>query len=50
MAQQVMDLGLSLLWLRLLLWQGFKFLAQELLHAIGVAKKKKKKKEMGSGS
>ena len=41
----VKDLALSLLWLRFLLaWVQFQ--AMELLHAIGMAKKKKKKREI----
>ena len=43
MAQQIKDPALSLLWLGLLLWHEFKSLAQGLLHAMGEAKKKKKK-------
>jgi len=36
-AQRVNDMLLQ--WLRWLLWHGFQSLAQELLHAVGVAKK-----------
>ena len=43
LAQWVKGLVLSLLWLGSLLWPGFDSLAQELLHATGVAKKEKKK-------
>ena len=38
-AQQVEDLALSLLWLRSQLWYKVQALAQELLHAVGTAKK-----------
>ena len=44
-AQQVKDPGLLLLWLGLLLWCGFDSPARELPHALGVAKKRKKKKK-----
>ena len=39
---------MSLLWLRLLLWHGFD-LAQEFLHAMGVAKKRERERR-GLGS
>lgn len=42
MAQQVNDPVLLLLWLWLQLWHGFKYLAQELSHAMGVAKNQTK--------
>ena len=41
LAQRVKDPVLSLLWLRLLLWQGVQSLAQELARATDVSKKKK---------
>ena len=44
MVQWVEDLGLSLLWLRSLLWHRFDP-AWELLHAMDAAKKKKKKEK-----
>ena len=40
MIQQVKDPTLSLLWLGLLLWHGFSP-ARELLHAVGLANKKR---------
>ena len=43
MSQQVEDLALSLLWLSALLWHRYLFLAQELPHAMGMAKREKKK-------
>lgn len=43
-AQQMKDLELLLLWLRVTAEGWFQSLAQELLHVGGVAKKRKKKK------
>ena len=43
MAQGVKDLVLSLLWLGSLLWHAFNLLAQELPHATGAAKRRKRK-------
>ena len=39
MVQQVKDLVLSLLWLRLLLWHRFDSWPEELPHAVSVVKK-----------
>ena len=50
MAQQVKDLELLLLWLRVTAEGWFQSLAQELLHVGGVAKKRKKKKMLLSTS
>ena len=44
MAQWFKDLALSLLWLRLLLWYGFDPWPQEILHALGAAKKEKRRR------
>ena len=44
MAQSIKDLALSLLWLLLIAMAWVQSLAQELTHAMGMAKKKKKKK------
>ena len=47
MAQWVKDPSLSLLWLRPLLWDEVcvQYLAQELLHAVGAAKRKRNEQE-----